>query len=961
MRELQRRTIILPVIFVVMAVLALNPVSAGGGISAGPWRDINPTQYLNAGDTTVTGPNVPFNGIYVRAAGFGSVGAGEAWAVGGCGPSTTSPTFPFSGAEIAYPASCSTGSAGGTIAYYDGFSWTIKTDPFSGDGSFYTGVNFCTSPGSPGVGLCSPNGDGTDGWLVGGITTLPTGVTTHQVALYVSSPSVGGTPDSTGLSTTAHSYLTSVFETCHVDNDPNGKGCPSGIGGDAFAVGTDSAHGVIYEYNGPAPTGGGWTLMHTSNNAPAPTTPATIYNSVYMFIDSAGTLEGFAVGDNGVVSRLFGGSWTDTTVAPTTTTFNGIAVDNANPIDAWAVGYDSAAKGGVIYHFSSGSWAGPLSPSPVNNVVLESVDVLSTSEAWVVGTESTILHGTNLPGSNFQSISTAGSNVLDSGTGIGIDLNSVNFQSSGNGWAVGTHGVILQTSDSSCGSIVQTSSPSACWGGQTSIEQTTQFNAVYENSPSDAWAGGIYDSVNSFPSLIHWDGNKWHRATVVPGLGGVTKPDIYGIYMAGSGEGYAVGSQLVSTTAPSGGATCSTTVTICPAAFTYNVITPNTWQAVSVAQCSNSAGCGMRSVYFASIGPVDGWAVGTNGAFWTYTKSSPGWSLYSTTTITPVEDLNAVFINNPGNNNPAGWAVGNDGTVAELNCAGAPCVWTQTSIPGLASTVNLDGIYFTDSNHGWIVGSGNTIITTTNNGLNWVVGSASNAPAAAEWTSVHVDTYGTTAGSGDGWAVGCSVVLTAATTTTPRTCSGNEVTAWWDGAGWTSMNLPTPVASGLGLFSVFTTNPTDGWAVGAQPTTTGACSATVTTPCPLTGIFHLDPVVPPTYNAAGNSTSTSSITPSATVSLSATSSVSSAATTLSTTALPYVSATTINPMTTTVVSTSVSTVTVASTPTTYTTSSIAAVSTPMALPAVPGFPWESIIAGLMFGLIAIALLRRVKK
>jgi hypothetical protein len=33
----------------------------------------------------------------------------------------------------------------------------------------------------------------------------------------------------------------------------------------------------------------------------------------------------------------------------------------------------------------------------------------------------------------------------------------------------------------------------------------------------------------------------------------------------------------------------------------------------------------------------------------------------------------------------------------------------------------------------------------------------------------------------------------------------------------------------------------------------------------------------------------------------------------------------------------------------------------MVLPAIPGFPWESIIAGLMLGVIALAIVRRVKK
>lgn len=919
MRELSRnRPLKIALIFVSIAVLALTPVWAGGGITPGPWRDINPTQYASAGDANVPGPDVPFNSIYVRAAGFGSVGAGEAWAVGGCGPtSSTPPVFPFSNTGCVVTGSTPPG--GGTIAYYNGFSWILTGDPFSGQRSFYTGVNFCTSPGSPGVGLCSPNGDGTDGWIVGGNRTGP-------IAAYVVGRGVTPTPDTIGLP--LGGYLTSVFETCHVDNDPNGKGCPSSLGaGDAYAAGTDGAHGVIYEYTGGAPSGlGGWHPMLITGAA------ATIYNSIYMFVDSSsGTLEGFAVGDNGVIARYMGGSWVAISWAPATTTFHGVAVDNNNPIEAWAVGYDSSSPGGLAWHFSSGSWSGFLSPSAVGKVVLESVDVLSTSEAWIVGTNSTILHGTGLPGSGFTSISTAGSNVLFSGTGAGIDLNSVNFQSSGNGWAVGTHGVILQTSDSSCGSIVQTSSPSACWGGQTSIVQTTQLRAVYENNPSDAWTGGLYDTTNNLTSLIHWDGQKWHRANVASGIGTVTKPDIYGIFMLGGSEGYAVGAQANAT-----GAKCGKLY--CPAAYTWNVITSNWWQAVAVAQCANKFGCNMTSVYFATIGPVDGWAVGSNGGMWIYSKSSPAWNLAATTLPSSFNvSLNSVFINNPGSNNPAGWAVGNNATILVLNCASS-CVWSPYSITGLSTDVNLYGIYFSDSNHGWIVGSRNTIISTINNGGVWTIGSASGAPSTAVWRSVHIDTYGTSSGSGDGWAVGYNGTGTFSNST------GNALTAWFDGGSWQLWQIPGPVTSGLGLYSVFTTNPTDGWAVGAQPST-GVHT--------LTGIFHLDPAIPPVVGQQATTTNSSSSS-SSTAATTSSSSASSSSSSESTTSEAITSSTTST-------SAAESTVTVTSIPTTTSSSTTISVSTPMVLPAIPGFPWESIIVGVMVGMTALAIVRRRKK
>ena len=932
--RLSKAFIVALIIVISFAALTLGPVSAGGGIVAGPWRDINPTQYQSAGDTNVPGPNVPFNGIYVRTAGFGAVGAGAAWAVGGCGPTTT---FAFPSGSGCAP----TPPSGGTITYYDGFSWSIVSNPFSpaADHSFYTGVNLCTSPGSPSVGLCSPNGDGSDGWIVGGITTGPVALyvtgaaslTSDSASLPCGATTIGcdGTSDSGG-------YFTSVFETCHATNDPNGVGCPAGVPGDAYAVGTTGGGTptpVVYEYSGGAPSGGGWTSMPIT----AAATPATVFNSVYMFIDPSGNLEGFAVGNEGVVARLSGGTWVENNVASLTTTFNGVAADSGNPIDAWAVGYDSSSAYGVIWHFASNSWTGPLSPSAtLSGVSLESVFLVSGSEGWIVGQGSTILHGTGLPGSGFTAVSNNGNNILFSGTGAGVDLNSVSFQSSGAGWAVGTHGLILQTSDSSCGSIVPASSPSACWGGQTSIEQTTQLNAVYENSPSDAWAGGLWDTVNGFASLIHWDGYKWHRANIALTCSsciGISKPDINGIYMVGSSEGYAVGGQL-----KSNGATCSAT-TYCPAAYTWNVIIPNWWQAVGVTQCANAAGCEMTSVYFATIGPEDGWAVGTNGGIWTYSKSSPtaGWGLAATNLGSSfASTLNSVFINNPGSsNNQAGWAVGNGGTVIYLSCSGGSCLWNSYSIPGLSSTVNLYGVYFANSNDGWIVGSQNTIITTTNGGGTWVVGSAANAanPSNTVWTSVHVDTFGTGSGNGDGWAVGYD------TTTSPP----NEVTAWFNGGGWTAINMPSAVSGGLGLYSVFTTSPSDGWAVGAQPSTgTNGLSA----------IFHLDPVVPPIVGQQVTTTSSSSVA-TITTPASVTSSTSFSASTIP--------VTTTSSLTTTVVSTSVSTMTVVSTPTTTSSSTTISVTTPMVLPAIPGFPWESIIAGIILGITALAIVRRRKK
>ena len=116
----------------VVGILAISVVPTQATINYGRWRDINPTQY--SGDLTG-----PLRGVYVRNGGSGGIGAGDGWAVGG--------------------------SSAPIIAHYDGFSWVIMSSPIAN--ALYNSANFCTTPGAPGVGLCSPNGDGSDGWIVG--------------------------------------------------------------------------------------------------------------------------------------------------------------------------------------------------------------------------------------------------------------------------------------------------------------------------------------------------------------------------------------------------------------------------------------------------------------------------------------------------------------------------------------------------------------------------------------------------------------------------------------------------------------------------------------------------------------------------------------------------------------------------------------------------------------------------
>ena len=832
-------------------LLAVSIVPSQAAITYGRWRNINATQYSD----NPSDPAGSLRAVFVRSGGFGAIGAGDGWAVGG---SIVNPAHLFP-----------------LILHYDGFSWHPTASPNS-TAEYYNSANFCTAPGAPGVGLCSPNGDGSDGWIVGYGAN-------GGIALYW---------DGSALTSSARvpdaNNLTSVFLESH-----NVLPSTQGV---AVAVGQNITHntagtgGAIWQISG-TPYGqllGGWSEQPLSPLS----AKTTRYNSVYMY-NTGSSVSGFAVGNGGVIAQLGPGGWV-ATQTPTTNDLLSVFVDQSNPVDAWAVG-----RAGTICRFGTGtSFLWVCQSIPGVTADLYSIFLVSSNEAWIVGTASTIIHFTNLPTLTSPS-------VIVAPTGAGVSLFGLSFPSSGNGWAVGSSGVILQTGISTCPGV---SSP--CWGGSTSITQSISLNGTYELGSSDAWAGGAFDPSNPAfaTTLIHWDGSRWSRPTV--SLSG--QWDVASIYMTSSSDGWAVGSN-------DNGAGHALDTT--PLALHWD---GNTWTPGTVTGCAT---CGLRSVYM--LNSADGWAVGTGGNIFHFVGSMT-WSVFFT--LLSGNTLRGVFINNPGSNvPPAGWAVGDGGAVVQFQVTSGPTYLWSSVGPLNGVTANLYGVYFKDSQHGWIVGQDATILTTSNDGQSWSGGQYQvvGAPAGTILRAVFVDTLGSGSGNGDGWAVGDDG-------------SGNTIMAHWDGATWSVVPLsPPPASTAITLNSVSLTGPEDGFAVGSNVASmTGSLSA----------ILHLDPLSPPIVGQQVTTTTTSSSSvATSSISTSIASSTSSSASTQS--------VTTTSSLTATTTSTAVSTTTLVVTPTTS-SSTTETITTPEALPAIPGFPWESIIAGLVLGMAALAIVRR---
>ena len=768
-----------------------NTSSVQASTTFGRWRDINPTDYSSDVGGTL-------RGVFIRIGGWGAIGAGDGWAVGG----------DFAG----------TPQAVGIIAHYDGFSWQLYPPPDSR--SVYYSVNFCR-PGSLTVGpLCPPNADGSDGWMVGSSLAGP-------AATYWTGS--GLMEARNGLALANVRNLTSVFMVCHSPGFALGCSGPFAAGGLTYAAGqaltASGPHGVVCNFHGSPRAAGGWTCPFISSGI-----GNTQYNGLNMFVErtgGVGWLGGFAVGTNGWIARLSYGAWTESQIAPGVT-FRSVFVDQGgDTLDAWAVG-DSYSSGAQIWHFCcgpAGTWQGPVSPTATDQN-LENVFLVSPTEGWAVGSQSVILHSTTLGSTNVWMALTR---PIQTATGAGVDLIGLSFPYGGNGWAVGSSGTIIDTQNSECDNAVV----SPCWGGSTAITRSANLTTVFELNRNDAWAGGYWDFSNgpqAGANLIHWDGRKWHRAEIFPPPQLRGNPfNVTSIYMSSSTDGWAVGGEACPATLPL--YFCSGPAPKIPFVMHWD---GSSWSGAPTTQpvCN----CALSSVFMIDTG--EGWAVGDGGEFFHYTSDLNQWVLVQKVPT----HLNSVFISNPGSNQNAGWAVGSDGDIYELSISASTATWTLVKAPALqGATPTLHSVFFADADHGWIVGVKGTILETTNGGKSWIGGQGQvvGAPGAT-LRSVYVDNSNSGSGSGDGWAVGGSE---------ESSLSSHAVFAHWNGQTWTAIVVSPPVGT-FSLNSVFAKGPQDGWAVGTSSSV----------PSGQDGIFHLDPLNPPTsIGPSGNGETASTL------------------------------------------------------------------------------------------------------
>ncbi len=251
----------------------------------------------------------------------------------------------------------------------------------------------------------------------------------------------------------------------------------------------------------------------------------TSLHSIFMLSQ----IDGWAVGDDGVIIHWNGTDWSNVT-SPVTNRLNSVSMISAD--DGWAVGYD-----GTILHWNGTSWSNMTFPG----VPLASLSMINTNDGWAVG------GGTILRWSGVTWNAVGGPSDMKS-------LWSVSMASTDNAWAVGEGGTIIYwdgTKWSKVASPTENDLMSVCmvnatdgwavgkdsmihWNGgfwdNATIPTNLDLTSVYMINSNDGWA------VSKSWTTLHWDGTKWNMV-----IGPTIYYNLWSVFMIDSNDGWAVG------------------------------------------------------------------------------------------------------------------------------------------------------------------------------------------------------------------------------------------------------------------------------------------------------------------------------------------------------------------------------------------------------------------------------------
>lgn len=438
-------------------------------------------------------------------------------------------------------------------------------------------------------------------------------------------------------------------------------------------------------------------------------------------------------------------------------------------------------------------WVNPL---PQGNI-LNSIWAVSQDTLYSVGDYGTVIRSMN-GGTTWYVLPTAG--------GMLEALYATHFASGANGWAVGSTGQTIRTTNA---------------GGRWDFHQVPTISdlfAVHFVSATTGWVAGSKGSLfKTTDGGVNWTANVSTTLSNLYGMqfvdtstgyavgaagtilkttnagatwvlqsSGTTNP-LYGVHFLTASSGYAVGAFGTILKTVNGGTTWTPQISgtiygLYTIQFTsalngwsagaYGTIMKTTNGGISWIEQSSGTYNDLYSARFFSS--TTGWGVGDFG---TIVKTTDGGATWVTQSSGTKNTLNAIHFPTT----TSGFAVGEEGTIIRSPDGGLS--WTSVT-SGLFQT--LYGVFFLNANVGWAVGDSAVILKTTNGGFTW-----NNQNSRSEETLYSIYFVSTT----QGYAVGDFGTILATT---------NGGTTW----------VPKTAFTSTTFLKVKFANATTGWAVG---------------------------------------------------------------------------------------------------------------------------------------------------
>jgi photosystem II stability/assembly factor-like uncharacterized protein len=532
---------------------------------------------------------------------------------------------------------------------------------------------------------------------------------------------------------------------------------------------------------------------------------------------------GWAVGDSGTILLWNGFQWT-LVQSPTTLDLHSVFFpDVSNPNDGWIVGQSDGSFPAIL-HWDGVAWVRldtTLGISWAAGQVgdLWSVYFLSPSDGWAVGAPGTvtnIVHWSGSWGAGGSWTTKASPDVVSTFYSVQVLSNT----------ATPVGGYMVGGVAGASGAILYWDG--ANWNKYVGTVPAAALRSISMISSTDAWAVG--DAIVTNPTVIRLSGTTWGGPMSISALG---IRNLYSVVAIDANNAVAVGSlmnvgatDIIKFTTPSWTAVSSPATvdlfSVCKvpsapselwAVGAGGTILLNTSSASGGAGTwrvlTSPVGAGdlrvpprspnLRSVHFTS--PSDGWAVGDNGTIIEYDGIT--WSTYQTAPIVP-NNLTSVYTISPTD----GWAVGANGTILRLTSSGWGVV-ARCGGPTCLQNVTLRSVFELTTGGAWAVGNASNAGSGPATILHWIPpGPWSQVPSNTA-NGANLNSIFLLADGSEGWAVGDSGTKT--------------VIDHWKSGVWTVVTYNPPFAGSLALDSVVivNNNPSNVWATGTSSSSGG--------------------------------------------------------------------------------------------------------------------------------------------